>query len=538
MRHRLPQIGIIFAFGLVLSMPFIVSILTGRADAAATRTRAENARRLIIVTPHVEQIRLEFDSAFSRWHTRRFGVEARIEWRQPGGTSEIIKQLEAAFDAAARSGDIAADGACRPGRIGFDVFFGGGSFEHGKLKSPRSIADPRTPGGKLVYRMSRPAGFDQSKLDEWFGENLIGTQNLYDPEQYWIGTALSGFGIVFNRDMLRARGLPEPRGFADLCDPRYANLLALADPRQSGSITTTFESIMNKEGWDRGWRILRELSANARYFASAATKVPVDVSQGEAAAGLAIDFYGRGQSQFTMKPGQTASEARVGYIDPEGAVYIDADPVTILNGCEDFELARRFVEFCLSEEAQALWQFRPVSTAAGKDNPLGEDGSPMGPERTELRRMPVRRSMYRKYLRYFVDQSDPFELASKMPGRGWRSAITPLMAAFGVDVSPDLRRAWASLNAARAAAETGELSRSLLEQMEQAFYAMPEHRMRDGQTLAFNEANFRRILDDADRFKDTEHAKRTLIAYTEFFRGQYRTVDRLWRSHVRSGGSR
>lgn len=575
------KVAILAAFGLVLALPFLVRALSTRPDATVSPAGAD--RTLIIVTPHVEQIRFEFGIAFSEWHARRFGDPAGIDWRQPGGTSEIIKQLEAQFDAAARNGRIDSEGRCEPGAAGYDVFFGGGSYEHGKLKARRAFAGP---AGKIEYRIAQPAGFESTRLDEWFGDNRIGVQELYDPEQCWIGTALSGFGIVFNRDVLARRGMPEPRSFTDLCDSRYQNLLALADPRQSGSITTTFESIMNKEGWDRGWQTLREMSANARYFASAATKVPVDVSQGDAAAGLAIDFYGRGQAQFTMATGESASEARVGYVDPEGAVYIDADPVTILNGARDFELAKRFVEFCLTEEAQALWQFHTVDSSAGSDNPPGPSGRPMGPVRYELRRMPVRRVMYAKYQQHMIDQANPFELASNVPRRGWRDAIAPLMSAFGVDVSHELREAWKVLNDARARG----VAPDVLARMESAFYAMPRHqtqphtlvwppeilagldkdarrelsrrristfpalerelaspaaanlnpktlelwrevaakRSQFGRAepweLPFDSVHFPAILLDADAWRDTEHAKRSTIRYADFFRSQYRDV--------------
>src|SRR5690606_17069006 len=179
---------------------------------------------------------------------------------------------------------------------------------------------------------------------------------------YWLGTALSGFGIVYNRDVLEELGLPEPESFDDLTAFGYFNLLALADPRMSGSVTTTYESILNNQGWDSGWRTLREMAANSRYFATSSTRPPIDVSQGDAAAGLAIDFYGRGQAQEVMAAGETAETSRVGYVDPKGAVYIDADPVSILRGGPSPELAQRFVEFLLTDEAQALWQMRVYGT--------------------------------------------------------------------------------------------------------------------------------------------------------------------------------
>jgi iron(III) transport system substrate-binding protein len=533
------KIGVLLALALVLAVPFLVRSIAGDSTAVggtAPSSPGPGIERLIVVTPHVEQIRAEFSEGFDRWHRRIHGTGVYVDWRTPGGTSEIVKQLEATLEAAARNGRLGPDGLFEPGVAGYDLFFGGGSFEHGNLKNPRSLA-ARAPGGeetKLTYALSRPAGFDPARMREWFGENKIGAQTLYDagdakktppdPGQYWIGTALSGFGIMYNRDALRDLGLPEPRTFADLCDPQYFNALALTDGRLSGSVTTTYESIMNKEGWAGGWKILREMAANARYFASAATRPPIDVSQGEAAAALSIDFYGRGQAQFTLAPGQDPATARVGYVDPAGAVYVDADPATILNGAANFELAKRFIEYCLTEEAQALWQFPSQGDPRSAGNPVGEDGTRMGPRRYELRRMPVRRVMYEKYAGSMIDPANPFDAAADLPRRGWRDAIGPMMAAFGIDTGPDLRRAWRVLNSARAAAKTGDFSSETLARMEAAFYAMPPHTMRDGRVVEFSEATFRDIRTDTGRWRDPVHGRRSLIAATEFFREQYRTV--------------
>jgi ABC-type Fe3+ transport system substrate-binding protein len=561
----------------------------------------------VVVTPHVEQIREEFARAFDDWHRRNHGERVEIDWRTPGGTSDIIKALEAQFDAAASAGRIGDDGAVQPGSIGYDVFFGGGSYEHSKMKDKRATF--RTVNGekrKVEYRWGQPAGFDAAELTRLYGENKIGVQQLYDPDQYWLGAALSGFGIVYNKAVLKDLGLGEPKGFGDLCDPRYAGLLALADGRQSGSITTTYESIMNKEGWERGWRTLREMSANARYFASASTKPPVDVSQGDAAAGLAIDFYGRGQAQFVQARGTTgeaggSGDSRVGYVDPEGAAYIDADPVSIINGASDAELCRRFVRFALTEEGQALWQFPSKSDPRSASNPIGESGERMGPARYELRRMPARRVMYEKYAQHMIDKADPFKIAADVPNRGWRPAIAPLMAAFGIDSSEECRAAWRALNNAREQERSGggaaggdqRITHEFIVVMEQEFYAMPEHQMQqgtiwwpdeitkglskdaakelekqrvttfaeleraierakqDGKTappildewrgvialkdrfgqaapkIELSEKTYRAIRNDTDSWRSPEHGRRTLIAYTEFFRRKYKEVVEL-----------
>jgi iron(III) transport system substrate-binding protein len=513
----LARILIFLALVAILGVPFLLR-------PAAQEASDREFLTLIVVSPHVQQIRTEFGTAFDRWHRHQFGQSVQIDWRTPGGTSEIVKQLEAQYAAAVKSGRFdfsdPANPAAPPGTIGFDLMFGGGSYDHGRLKNG---VVARTPEGQdRRVPIAAPAGFSREQLDAWYGPNQIGAERLYDPDQFWLGTALSSFGIVYNRDVLRQLGLPEPASFEDLAAPGYIGTLALADPRQSGSITTAFDSILNNEGWDRGWRILREMTANTRYFTNSATKPPIDVSAGEAAAGLAIDFYGRGQAQSIARPGEEAGASRVGYIDPPGRVYVDADPVTILRGGPNPELARRFVEFCLSEEAQALWQFPAIlTTAESAENPLNERGERMGPQRYQLRRMPVRRVMYERYLPYFVDQVNPFELASSTTVRGWRAALGPMMGAFAIDIADEQRSAWAALNRAR---RTPGVPPDRLGEMERLFYAWPEQPMPDGGSLAFTQENFPEIRA---QWRDPDVLARSRVVFTAFFRENYRQIRRL-----------
>jgi ABC-type Fe3+ transport system substrate-binding protein len=54
-----------------------------------------------------------------------------------------------------------------------------------------------------------------------------------------------------------------------------------------------------------------------------------------------------------------------------GRTYVDADPISVLRGGPNPDLARRFIEFTLTEEAQALWQFPSKRDPAGATNPVG-----------------------------------------------------------------------------------------------------------------------------------------------------------------------
>ncbi len=515
-----PRLIIALAFAFILGIPFVLR------PAQEKEAAGKDVQTLIIVTPHVQQIRREFGAGFDRWHFRKYGQHARVDWRGPLGTTEIIQLLESQYNAAIKSHRYELRGDPKkpefvmpPGTIGIDMVFGGGTFDHGRIKTGIKTTIPGPDGKPLEVScsMSAPAGFDPKDLEALFGPNKCGSQNLYDPDQHWIGVALSAFGIVFNRDVLASLNIPEPRTFADLTDPRLSGRVALADPRQSGSIATSFDSILSNQGWDRGWRILREMSANTRYFTYSSTKPPIDVAAGEAAEGLAIDFYGRGQAQSVMLPGQTPQTSRVGYVDPAGSVYIDADPCSILRGGPHPDLAKRFIEFCLSDEGQALWQFHAVSTPQGASNPIGEEGKPLGPEQYELRRAPARRAMYEKYMAYFVDQSDPFKLASDVAPKGWRSSIGVMMGAFAIDTADDQRAAWAVLNRARTDAA---FPKDKLDQMERLFYAWPPT-MIDGKVVDFTPETCKAIMAYWKKPGVMSDAK---IGYTNFFRGNYRQL--------------
>jgi len=514
----LKRLGVLLAFIVVLGVP-----LAFRPRHVET---VEAADHVIILTPHNEQIRYEFGRAFEEWHRKNYGRSVAVDWRYIGGTAEIRRLLIAQYTAAVSNGRLTPTGepAAQAGPLPFDLLFGGGSFEHEQLKRGVSA---RPPGADhdVTISMSVPAGLEPEWLSRMLGENRIGASRLYDPGdaaksdpgQHWIGNALSGFGIVFNRKILERIGLEEPRSWDNLTDPRLNGWIALADPRQSGSIATTYESILNIYGWEKGWRTLRAMAANARSFANSAPKVPIDVSQGEAAVGLSIDFYGRYQAQAVMRPGETVKTSRVGYVDPPGEVFIDVDPASVLRAGPHPEVARRFMRFLLSDEGQALWQFRAKSGLAEAP----PDG--LGPERFELRRMPVRRDFYQRFSARMVDRVDPFGSAANTTSRGWRAAVAPMMAVCAIDIHDDIRRAWTAMISAR---QRGA-GPSVLADMERLFFAMPDHRMPDGSVLEFTEENFPAILRDWREAERDGRINQIRIAYASACRANYRSIVEL-----------
>ncbi len=409
MRQAWPAICILT---ILLAIPML-------ARSHESRPSSGDIRKLIIISPHNEAIRSEFGRAFSQWHQQQFGEAVEVVWNTPGGTSDIRKVLQSQYHADLLAAQPEPGGAA-------DIVFGGGSYEFDVLK--REIT-AEVNGHRVSTTILKPVEFSDEQLSGWYGENQLGDSRLFDPTKYWFGTALSTFGIVYNRDILRDLGVDPPHRWEDLCDPRLRGWVAMINPAQSGSIATAMAAILQKHGWKEGWRILRRISANSRYFSASSPRGPIDVSQGEAAAGICIDFYGRFQSQSVVEGG---AGDRVGYVDPVGETIVDPDPVAMLRGAPSPDLAKHFIEFCLTDAAQALWQFR-----------AGQDGD-LGPEQFELRRLPIRRGFYERYFDRMIDKVNPYDIAVAMPTRegDFRSMLSPMLAAMAIDSDSELKEAW------------------------------------------------------------------------------------------------
>src|ERR1700722_12618940 len=57
---------------------------------------------LVIISPHNEAIRFEFTRAFTSYYRKTTGRSVHIDWRLPGGTTEIVRYLNSEFEASFR----------------------------------------------------------------------------------------------------------------------------------------------------------------------------------------------------------------------------------------------------------------------------------------------------------------------------------------------------------------------------------------------------------------------------------------------------
>ena len=417
-------------FGL-LALIVALPLAMRRHSATTSSRNADDS--LVILSPHNESIRQEFGEAFAAHWKKTTGRSIYIDWRTPGGTSEIRMVLDAGFTAAEETG--------RTG-IGVDVFFGGGEPDFSSQAKKGRLVPLR------VFE-SHPELFVK---DGPIPETFTG-ERYYPADHVWVGTCMSQFGICYNPDVLKRLKIPPPAAWNDLGDPRHAGTLALADPTKSGSVARAFELLVQAEmqralaesgadraaamdtGWTAGLQLIQRMSANARYFTDSASKIPQDVGQGNASAGMCIDFYGR---SFAEELTSQTGGPRVVWIAPLGGTTLSADPVAVLKGAEHAGAAQSFVEFCLSPQAQTLW--------------FGKPGTPGGPKHRALHRTPIRRDIYTPEnlanstmpnARPYADRGN-FTYQRELTGASFNT-LRQLVKIMCIDSHEEMKSAWLAL---------------------------------------------------------------------------------------------
>ncbi|WP_286240048.1 ABC transporter substrate-binding protein [Neptuniibacter halophilus] len=172
----------------------------------------------------------------------------------------------------------------------------------------------------------------------------IGSFPIHDPEGFYKGFAAAGYGIMWNTRYLKAKKLPAPTGWDDLKKPTYFGHVGMSAPSRSGTTHLTVETILQAEGWDNGWAMLKQMSGNFKSVTERSFGVPDGVNSGNFGLGIVIDFFGL-SSQGAGFP--------VEFIYPQGTALVPAN-IGIISNAPNRAGAERFIDFLLSDQGQEL----------------------------------------------------------------------------------------------------------------------------------------------------------------------------------------
>ncbi|MBI3452832.1 MAG: extracellular solute-binding protein [Rhodospirillales bacterium] len=204
-----------------------------------------------------------------------------------------------------------------------------------------------------MFWASAPDAFEVLKKDKLLAPyrstqpgipERIGPYPINDPEGFYSGFAASGYGIMYNTRYMRANNLPLPTEWDDLKKPVYFGHVGISAPSRSGTTHLTIETILQGEGWEKGWATLLEISGNLASVSDRSFGVPDAVNSGQYGVGIVIDFFG-----LSAK----ASGFPVEFVYPSLTTIVPAN-IAVIAGGKSPKASAAFIDFLLSTEGQEV----------------------------------------------------------------------------------------------------------------------------------------------------------------------------------------
>jgi ABC-type Fe3+ transport system substrate-binding protein len=239
------------------------------------------------------------------------------------------------------------------GRPEVDIFWGGESALFEKLGEQKLLAKLDLDKA-LVEQI--PASIGKPKPIP-----------LKDKDGFWVGTALEPYGLVYHPKKIQRLGVPEPKEWDDLLNPKLKGEVAQCAPTRSSSSNATYEVMLSMYGEDKGWEWLKKLAQNTGHFTARSRDVPTVVAKGEYSAGFAVPSYMAFEEKlagFDLK-----------FVAPKNS-FVTPEPMAILAGARNPRAAKAFVEFLLTERGQKVFMERGLFPITPKYKVQGTPGSP------------------------------------------------------------------------------------------------------------------------------------------------------------------
>jgi iron(III) transport system substrate-binding protein len=153
--------------------------------------------------------------------------------------------------------------------------------------------------------------------------------------------------IMYNKGLVKEN--EKPKGWLDLCDPKYEEKVAYVSPRVVGSAYTQLQVILRAFGKGdvdspEGWKIVKALMLNA-VIQKESSGAYQKVGMGEFPFGMTLEYQA-----YTW----IAGGGNIGIIYPQEGTVADAEGIGIIEGAKHPKAAKLFVDYMLSKEVRTI----------------------------------------------------------------------------------------------------------------------------------------------------------------------------------------
>ena len=201
------------------------------------------------------------------------------------------------------------------------------------------------------------------------------------PNGEWVGASGRARVLVYNTDQLQESDLPD--NVFGLTDPKWANQVGWAPTNASFQAFVSAMRKLNGDDATRQW--LEDMIANGVQSYDNNVAIVEAVGKGEIQLGLSNHYY---LYRFLEEQGESFPARNYYFPDGGADALVNVAGAGVVNTTNQEELALRFVDFLLSDEAQQFFADEtveyPLVTADVKVNPLLKPLSELNPPQIDL----------------------------------------------------------------------------------------------------------------------------------------------------------
>lgn len=160
-----------------------------------------------------------------------------------------------------------------------------------------------------------------------------------------VGVYAGALGFGFNTQLIAKKGIPEPKCWDDLLNPKLKDDVQVADPNSSGTSYTMLATMVQLKGEDGGFAYLKKLHANINQYTKSGAAPAKATSLGETAVGIVFMH-----DMVTM----VVDGGPVKVVAPcEGTGY-EIGSMTLIKGAKNMDLGKKWYDWALTPAAQEL----------------------------------------------------------------------------------------------------------------------------------------------------------------------------------------
>lgn len=172
---------------------------------------------------------------------------------------------------------------------------------------------------------------------------------LHAEDWAWTGFYTGAIGFVSNVNFLKEHNVEAPTSWSQLLDPAFEDNIAMAYPYTSGTAYTTYATLVQMIGMEKTLDWWEEFDRNSIHqYTKSGTACIAMVGIGEVAVGIAF-------SHDIMAKGINKGYPVVMTFPEEGTGY-EVGGLSLIKGGPEPELAKQFIDWCYTREAQDLFQ--------------------------------------------------------------------------------------------------------------------------------------------------------------------------------------